>query len=235
MGKKIAILQSNYIPWKGYFDMIRSVDEFVVLDGVQFTKQDWRNRNLVKTQQGLQWLTIPVKDKGQQKINEVEVGQPRWHIKHWNRISQYLRDAAFFERYEAELHEAYLMASELPLLTDINLHFQKLICRWLGIETEITNDARYPAPDERTERLISICQQAGATEYVVGPAAKAYLDETLFHRVGIEVHWFDYSGYPEYPQLFGPFEHRVTALDLILNTGPDAPRYLQRQSETELA
>jgi hypothetical protein len=233
-GKKVAILQSNYIPWKGYFDLIRSVDEFVILDEVQFTQQDWRNRNLIKTQQGVQWITIPVKTKSKIKISEVEVSQPGWHIRHWKSISQNLRRAAHFERYEAELHEAYLAAGEMPFLSQVNLSFLRLINRWLGIQTKISNSSDYPAPNERTERLVSICQMTDATEYLSGPAAKDYLEQDLFNQAGIAVRWFDYEGYPEYPQLYGTFEHRVTALDLVLNTGPDAPRYLERNRNRQL-
>jgi WbqC-like protein family len=233
MGKRVAILQSNYIPWKGYFDLMRSVEEFVILDEVQFTQQDWRNRNVIKTQQGLQWLTIPVKTKGKPKIMEVEVSQPNWHIRHWKSISQNLHRAAYFDRFEAELHQAFLAAGGLVLLSEINLHFLRLVNRWLGIETRITSSLDYPTPDERIERLISICRLAGASEYVSGPAAKDYLDEERFNAAGIAVRWFDYEGYPEYPQLYGPFEHRVTVLDLLLNTGPDAFRYLARESKAE--
>ena len=232
MGKKVAILQSNYIPWKGYFDLIRSVDEFIILDEVQFTQQDWRNRNVIKTQQGLQWLTIPVNATSKQKINEVEVSQPRWHIKHWKTISQNLRRSAYFERYEAELDQVYQSAGELRFLSQINLHFLTVVNQWLGIQTRITSSEDYPAPNERTERLVSICRLAAATEYVSGPAAKDYLDESLFREAGIAVRWFNYDGYPEYPQLYGVFEHRVTILDLLLNTGPDALRYLDRVEKT---
>lgn len=230
MEKKLAILQSNYIPWKGYFDLMRSVDEFVILDEVQFTQQDWRNRNLIKTQQGLQWLTIPIKAQSKQRINEVEVSKPNWHIRHWKTVSQNLRRADYFDHYQAELHQAFLIAGEMSNLSAINFHFLTLVMRWLGIETKLTSSTDYPAPDERTERLVSICQMTGATEYVSGPAAKEYLDEELFARAGIVVRWFNYEGYPEYPQLYGPFEHRVTVLDLVLNTGPDAVRYLERKS-----
>lgn len=233
VGKRVVILQSNYIPWKGYFDLMRLADEFVILDEVQFTQQDWRNRNLVKTQQGLLWLTIPVKAGGKQRIDEIEVNKPNWHIRHWKTISQNLRRAAHFDRYEAELQQAFLTAGEMPFLSHINLHFLRLICGWLDIKTKITSSSDYPAPSERTERLVSICQQAEASEYVSGPAAKDYLDEERFQQAGIAVRWFDYAGYPEYPQLYGPFEHGVTVLDLILNTGPDACRYLERAAKSE--
>ena len=212
---------------------MRSVDEFVILDEVQFTQQDWRNRNVIKTQQGLQWLTIPVKAQSTDKINEVVVGKQNWNIRHWKTVSQNLRRARYFEQYEAELHQAFLTAGDMVNLSAINLHFLALIRRWLGIETKLTSSTDYPAPDERTERLVSICQMTGATDYVSGPAAKEYLDQELFTCAGITVRWFDYDGYPEYPQLYGAFEHRVTVLDLVLNTGPEAARYLERTSRNQ--
>ena len=227
--KNAVITQSNYIPWKGYFDLMRSVDEFVILDEVQFTQQDWRNRNVIKTQQGLQWLTIPVKTEGKQRINEVQVSKPDWHIRHWKTVSQNLRRATYFENYESELHQAFTTAGELQFISQINRHFLTIVMSWLGIQTKLTDSSTYSAPDERTERLVSICQQAGAAEYVSGPAAKNYLDQERFTQAGIVVRWFDYDGYPEYPQLYGPFEHRVTVLDMILNTGPEASCYLERR------
>ena len=212
---------------------MRSADEFVVLDDVQYTKRDWRNRNLIKTQHGLHWLTIPVKSKGLQKINEVEISEPDWYISHWKTVSRSLCRAAYFDRYESELHQAYLVAGRAQFLSQINLIFITLVAQWLGIQTRITSSIDYPVPDERTQRLVSICQKVCASEYISGPAARVYLDEGLFKRAGIAVRWFDYEGYPTYPQLFGNFEHRVTVLDLLLNTGPDALRYLAREIKPE--
>lgn len=231
--KKVAIVQSNYIPWKGYFDLMRSADEFVILDDVQFTRRDWRNRNLIKTQHGLLWLTIPIKSKGLQKINEVEISESGWHVSHWKTISRSLCRAPYFDRYESELHQSYLTAGVAQFLSQINLIFITLVARWLGIQTRITRSTDYPAPDERTQRLVSICKMAGANEYISGPTARAYLDEEFFKQAGITVRWFDYEGYPAYPQLFGNFEHRVTVLDLLLNTGPEALRYLVRDVKPE--
>jgi WbqC-like protein family len=233
VAKRVVILQSNYIPWKGYFDLMRSADEFVILDEVQFTRRDWRNRNLIKTQHGLQWLTIPVTAKGTQKINEIQISEPGWHLTHWKTISRSLCRARYFEQYENELHQAYLAAGDMQLLSQINLSFLTLISRLLGIETRITQSSDYETPAERTTRLLSICQMTHASEYISGPAAKTYLDEELFNQAGISVRWFDYEGYPAYPQLFGEFEHRVTVLDLLSNTGPNALQYLVREPKTE--
>jgi len=230
MKKSVAIIQSNYIPWKGYFDLIRSVDEFILLDEVQFTRRDWRNRNIIKTAAGPKWLTIPVQVKGKyfQKISETEVSRIDWHKDHWNTIDHHLRRAPFFDLYEARLREAYMEAGELRFLSHINRKFIQLVSSWLGISTKLVDSREYAIATGKTERLVALCRQAGASEYVSGPAALGYLDEQLFASSGIRVRWFEYTGYREYPQLYGPFEHRVSVLDLIMHTGPDALHFLAR-------
>ncbi|MFA7232451.1 MAG: WbqC family protein [Victivallaceae bacterium] len=226
--KKIAILQSNYIPWKGYFDIINSVDEFILLDEVQYTKNDWRNRNKIKTPNGLSWLSIPVSKSGHlhKKINEVTVTDRRWNTKHCSTIVQYYSKTAHFAEYREWLEKMYL-DNALEYLSDINYFFINAICTELGIKTKIAKSSEYEMAGEKNERLINFCQQAGATEYLSGPAAKNYLDEEKFMNAGIKVSWMDYSGYPEYEQLYPPFEHGATVLDLILNTGKDAPKYMK--------
>lgn len=231
--KRIAISQSNYIPWKGYFDLINSVDEFVLYDTVQFTKNDWRNRNLIKTSDGLKWLTIPVSTAGRQgmTIAEAEVSSPSWRRQHWQSWQTHYARAHFFAAYSDELRSLYIEDGERRL-SQINYSFLNAVCRWLGIETKISFSTEYPHAGERSARLLQICEQARASTYLSGPAARDYLDVDLFTRHGIQVEWMDYSGYPSYRQLHGPFEHRVSVLDLLLNEGPDARRYLlSRQSK----
>lgn len=226
--KKVAIVQSNYIPWKGYFDLIGAVDEFILFDSVQYTRRDWRNRNLVKAPQGLRWLTVPVQVKGRylQKINETRVSGTGWRHKHWAALCQNYRKARFFSAYAERIEALYLGLDE-TLLSRINHAFIVAVCEMLGIPTRISWDSDYPLVEGRTERLIALCRAAGAGHYLSGPAARSYLDAALFERAGIVLEYMDYSGYPEYPQLFGTFEHRVTVLDLIFNVGPCAPRYMK--------
>lgn len=226
--KTIAITQSNYIPWKGYFDVIHSVDELVLYDDVQFTKGDWRNRNRIKTQGGLQWLTVPVEVKGKytQKINETRISDPRWARKHWEAIRHSYSKAGFFKDYRELFEELYLTCQE-EFLSRINLRFLEAINRVLDIKTPIRWSSDFHLAEGKNERLISICREAGAAKYISGPAAKEYLDESAFRQEGIEVEWMDYSGYPEYRQLFPPFEHGVTILDLIFNEGPDAKTFMK--------
>lgn len=226
--KKVAILQSNYIPWKGYFDIINSVDEFIVYDEVQFTKRDWRNRNLIKTPQGTMWVTIPVNTKGrrQQKISETVISDSNWGKKHWNAITLNYSKTPYFKILAPLFEEAYLNTS-FYYLTDINNRFIQIINNFLGIKTKITQSAQFHFEGDKTEKLVSICKQAGASEYLSGPAAKNYLDNDLFAKENIKVSWMDYSGYPEYNQLYPPFMHQVSILDLIFNEGENATRFMK--------
>jgi len=233
VGKTVAIVQSCYVPWKGYFDLIHSADAFVLYDDVQYTRRDWRNRNRIKTAAGTHWVTIPVNVKGRyhQNICDVTVSDPDWAIQHWKSIRHAYSRAPYFAQYAAELDALYCECNETSL-SAINERFLRAMCAWFNIQTPIKRSDEFSLPDERTERLIEICRQMDATHYLSGPSAKAYIDETRFSDAGIDVVWMDYDGYPEYPQLFGPFVHEVSVLDLVLNTGPDAPRYMKSFTDT---
>lgn len=227
--KVVAISQSNYIPWKGWFDLIAFSDEFILFDDVQYTRRDWRNRNQIKTPGGPIWLTIPVQVKGKytQAIKDTLVVDGSWAADHFRTIRQSYARAAHFAAYEKELAELYEAAATLTHLSAVNELFTRRIASWLGLTTKITRSMDYEVIDGKTERLLSLCKQAGATEYLSGPSAKDYLDESLFAAEGMSVSWFDNSGYAEYRQLFPPFVHAVSVLDLILNEGPNAPRFLK--------
>jgi hypothetical protein len=228
VSKQVSIVQSNYIPWPGYFDLINSVDEFILFDDVQYTRRDWRNRNKIKSPQGPTWLTIPVHVKGKydQKICETKVSDSTWPQRHWRSIKNFYTRAPFFNTYKAFFEELYLGCEEEDL-SQINFRFLSALCDLLGITTCLSWSSHYELPAGRTERLVALCQQAGATDYLSGPAAQSYLDEVQFATAGISVEWMDYSGYPEYQQLFPPFESALSIVDLILNTGPEAWRYLK--------
>ena len=208
--------------------MINSVDEFVLYDDVQYTIRDWRNRNIIKTANGPLWLTIPVEVKGKyhQKIKDTLISDPAWPRKHWASITHSYSKATYFPTYKELLAELYAGAED-KLLSKINYRFIVAICQILGIDTTISWSMDYNLVGDKTERLLHLCKQAGATKYVSGPAAKAYLDEGLFEREGITVDYMDYSGYAEYKQLYPPFEPRVSVIDLIVNEGPDATRYMK--------
>ena len=226
--KKVAISQSNYIPWKGYFDMIASVDEFVLFDDMQYTRRDWRNRNLIKTPTGLTWLTVPVSVKGKyhQSIFETEINGFDWAETHWKTILQNYKRSPYFEEISSWLEPIYRQ-EKLTHLSVLNNRLIRGVCDYLSIKTKISQSSDYDLIDGKTERLADICRQAAATDYISGPAAQNYIDETVFEALGIRISWFNYDGYKEYPQLWGAFTHGVTILDLLFNCGKDAPKYMR--------
>lgn len=228
MNKRVAIIQSNYIPWRGYFDIINSVDAFVLLDDVQFTRRDWRNRNQIKTAQGLQWLTIPVDVKGQfeVKIKDVTVANTDWSSDHWNKISQAYKKAPYFAEFRKAFEEAYLGCRERHL-SQINYRFLQLVNSILHIETPIYWSHDFTVPQDKSERLLEICLQLEASTYVSGPAAKDYLQTEKFEGAGVKVEWMNYEGYRPYQQLHGDFAPYVSIIDLIFNTGSEASQYLK--------
>ena len=226
--KRVAIVQSNYIPWKGYFDMIASVDEFILYDDMQYTKRDWRNRNKIKTPNGLQWLSVPVRVSGkfEQKIRDTEIDGSMWAREHWSALVHNYGRAPFFTQVGPSLQPVYL-SRRYQMLSDLNRTLIEYVCGYLGIRTVIKNSWDYNLVEGKSERLADLCVQAGASVYISGPGAKDYLDESVFAARGVSVEWFDYEGYPEYPQLWGPFEHAVTVLDLLFNCGPESGRFMK--------
>lgn len=221
MSKKIAILQSNYIPWFGYFDLVDSVDELMVFDQMQFTKRDWRNRNRIKTPSGSVWLTVPVISKGRyfQKISETEIDGTRWKASHLRAFEQNYRRARYYDDIAEWLTPIY-EAGSFRVLTELNLTLINAICDYLNIKSKISWSPQLELSFGKTERLVELCLQAQATEYITGPSARSYIDEGLFVRNGIKVTYFDYSGYLNYPQLWGDFEANLSIIDTLFNCGP---------------
>ena len=226
--KRLAVIQSSYIPWKGYFDLIRAADHFVLLDDVQFTKRDWRSRNRIKTKDGATWLSIPVHTSGRyfQRIEDATISDPEWATRHWNTIRRSYARAPFFDSVAPSLEPLY-MTPVSDRLSAVNHSFILTICRLLGITTPITWSSEYRTRTGPNERLIDICLACGATDYLSGPSALDYLDEAAFRSAGITIHVADYNGYPEYTQLHPPFDHAVSALDLLFCTGPKAIDYMK--------
>ena len=224
---KVIITQSNYIPWKGYFDGIAQSDVFVVYDDMQYTRRDWRNRNMIKTSQGLKWLSVPVEVKGKyfQKINDTMIADVNWNMHHWQQISQNYCKAPFFKELSPWVENLYREAV-YPSLTEINLHFLKAICAFLNIKTVFRDSREFNLAEGKTERLVEICKELKATDYFTGPAARNYMEENLFAENNINIHYFDYAGYNEYHQLYPPFEHGVCIWDLLFNMGSNAKKYI---------
>lgn len=230
MIKKIAISQSNYIPWKGYFDNIALVDEFVIYDDMQYTKRDWRNRNKIKTANGLKWLTIPVEVKGKyfQKIKDTKISNKNWSFSHLEKLKHNYTKSPYYKEIMPFVEEMYLGSKSLNSISEINTFFIQRICDFLGINTKISFSWDYELiGDNPTDKLVNICLQSSATDYYTGPAAKNYMDESAFNKKEIHVHYYDYSGYKEYTQLHGDFEHGVTILDLLFNEGINSMNFLK--------
>ena len=219
---RVAILQSSYVPWKGFFAQIGLVDEFILYDDVQYSKGDWRNRNLIKIAGGTSWLTIPIRvnKRSTQRILDAEIADQRWAIRHWRTLQACYSRASHFRSLAPWLLRLYETASNERLLTNVNELFIRALCDLLEIETKITRSSEYTLRGDRNDRLIGILQQLGSACYLSGPRGKAYIDHQKFHDAGISVHWMDYSEFPEYAQLHSPpFVHEVSVLDLLFNEG----------------
>jgi hypothetical protein len=224
--KTVVVLQSNYIPWKGYFDLVHEADVFVFYDDLQFTKNDWRNRNKIKTPSGAEWITIPVGHDTNRLICEVELRDSSWQAKHWKTIKQHYGKCAHFGDYQGFFEEAYL-GRVWSNLSELNHYLIRSIAHdFLGVKTEFRDSREFSLQGVKQDRLLDVLAHVGATKYVSGPAARDYIEPERFADAGIELVWMNYDGYPEYPQRFPPFVHGVSILDLLFNAGPAAPRYI---------
>lgn len=228
---RVAILQSCYIPWKGYFDIIGQVDRFIIYDDVQYRQRHWHNRNIIKTANGPLWLTIPVSlPSGQlSTIETVEIAGP-FAEKHWKSIAASYVKAPHFAAISPAIEAMFKALADFERLSDVNYALMAGLCDLLHVKADFAWSRDIPAHGSKTERLLSICKHVGATSYLSGPAAKNYLDEKMFADAGIQVEWMDYSGYPEYPQLHGAFDHQVSIVDLIFNAGEQAKEFMKTRA-----
>ncbi len=224
-----VILQPSYIPWRGYFDQINQADIFVFYDDVQYDKHGWRNRNRIKTHQGGQWLTIPVHSKGvvieNTPIHQVEIAwEQEWNERHWRAITQAYSKAPFFYQYASWLEEVFQRRP--ACLADFTIPLTIELSRMVGIRhTRFLRSSELKARGQKTDRLIEILSQIGATHYISGPSARSYIENEKFEEAGITLEYMEYN-YPVYPQLYPPFDAYVTILDLLFMVGPEAPRYI---------
>jgi hypothetical protein len=232
---RLAVLQSNYIPWKGYFDLMAAADLFIVYDSVQYTKNDWRNRNILVSKSGPVWLTIPISTAGraEQSINAATIGDPRWARKHWQTASQLLARRPGFHLFEQDWAKWFTEVSEMTHLHDVNVYLLRRIADQLHISTPINDDSEYElVQDSPTGKLVQLCALAGASRYLTGPAGLNYLELDQFRAKGIGVDVIDYGHYPTYPQVSEEFRHGVSVLDLLANTGLAASDHLLRRTTT---
>lgn len=229
MSLTVGIIQSNYLPWRGYFDFIASVDLFIVYDDVQYTQSDWRNRNKIKTAQGTKWITVPVSyGKTAQLICDSRIDDRKnWHEDHLNIIKSHYQKAPFLPDV-LTLLGPQRDSSELTI-SQLNVRLLKSICTYLGIKTPFLKSSDLNVQGYRTDRLVEILQKVNATAYLSGAAADSYLEKEKFREAGISLHYKDYT-YQPYPQLWGDFEGGVSIIDLIANCGPDSARLIRSEA-----
>jgi hypothetical protein len=228
---KGVILQPNYVPWRGYFDLINRADIFVFLDDVQYTERDWRNRNAVRHEKGLRWITVPVITKGLrgQLIKDAQIDNSiPWKDTHWAMLKHCYSRAKYFENYKSEFENLY--CRNWDKLSDLDIEFTIAICRLLSIgHTRFVRSSSLCVEGKKTERLVNICRKLGITTYISGPSGSNYIENDLFERNGIQLLYHHYN-YPPYKQLYEPFEPNVTILDLLFNCGNNGPDFIWRKN-----
>ncbi len=226
--RKIAILQPNYIPWKGVFDLINQVDVFVFYDDVQYTKKDWRSRNTIKSPNGDIWLTVPVAHKGkrEQLIYEAEIDNTQvWQNKHYKSICNSYKKAPYFEKYKYIVDEIYLNKT-WDNLSELNIFATKLIAEALGIKVEWYKSSDYNFEGDKSgEKVVKLCQELDCNYFINGPASKEFMNHELFEENNIELKYMEYD-YPEYTQLYPPFNHYVSVLDTLFHCGDEARKVI---------
>lgn len=228
MATKVVVLQSSYLPWKGFFDLLHDADLFVFYDDVQFSKGSWRNRNRIKTPRGLEWLSIPVGPRESRLICEVPLPEdPGWAARHWRAIQTHYGEAPHFDVCRPLLEEAYREAPGFATLSRLNRHLiERIAIDLLGLSTAFADSRDFQLAGRKQERLLDLLRQVGAGTYISGPSARSYIEPERFAAAGIELVWKDYSGYPEHPQFHPPFRHEVSIVDLLCHAGPAAPWYV---------
>jgi hypothetical protein len=227
---KCVILQPSYIPWRGYFHQIHKADCFIFYDDVQYDERGWRNRNRIKTPHGPKWLTIPVYHKACQvrhtRINQVRIcGDTPWQSKHWQTLQHSYGKAPFFDRYAPMLRAFYTARWEF--LSDLTIELTIALAREMGLHrTRFLRASSLHGQGAKTDRLLSLLREVGATHYITGPSARDYIEEPKFAAAGITLEYMAYR-YPDYAQLHPPYESQVSILDLLFMTGPAALRHME--------
>ncbi len=217
---RVTIHQPQFLPWLGYFDKIDQADVFVALDTVQYKKNEWQNRNRIRTAQGWQWLTVPVHYSFGQRISEVRIDETSdWRARHLRALALSYGKAPFHQRYARGLEHLYRESTDH--LATLSLATIRWLLRCLGITTPLRLASQMTLREEPTERLIDICRAVGATRYLAGAGAQAYVDVARFEASGIELEIQEFHS-PTYPQCYAPFISGLSAVDLLLNCGDHA-------------
>jgi WbqC-like protein family len=226
---KCVILQPSYIPWCGYFHQIQKADLFVFYDDVQYDDRGFRNRNRVKTAGGPRWLTIPVHSQGVQitktPIRDVRISWDRpWARKHWETIRQSYGRAPHFRRYAELLQDFYARRGET--LADFTIELTVALAWELGLtSTRFLRSSSLSVEGTRTDRLLAVLAAVGGDHYISGPSARAYIEEDKLRAAGVTLEYMSYD-YPEYEQLYPPFEPKLSILDLLFMKGPEAGEWV---------
>lgn len=227
------MIQSNYIPWRGYFDFIDDCDLFIFYDDVKYTHKDWRNRNRIKTHAGVIWLSVPVIHNLETMIDNAAIDYSgRWIDKHARSLTLAYQKAPFFRDYAPLFLD--ILASKPRTVSQLNVTIIKWVMSILGIRTETKMSSAIGVTGDKFERPLAILKAIGATSYLSGPTARPYTDHARFREAGVGLEYKTYD-YPEYPQLHGAFEMHVTVLDLLFNCGPESRRFLKSRRPNEPA
>jgi len=223
---RVGIIQPNYLPWRGYFDFINQVDLFILLDDVQYTERDWRNRNLIRSSQGLQWISVPVIHTSRsQLINETRIDySQKWADKQLQTLKHSYGKTLYFDKYIDKLRA--ILNTEYPSISTLDTELIAWVCSELDITTPLVHSSELHVSGSKTDRLINILKQVGGTAYLSGPAAKDYLDVDMFRKEKIALEYKTYS-YKEYPQLHSGFVGNVSIIDLLFNCGINSGEYLK--------
>jgi hypothetical protein len=230
----VAIHQPQYMPWCGYFHKIAKADLFVILDDVQFKKNEWQHRNRIRTPQGWQWLSVPNHYRFPQRINEVTVNNAvNWREKHMHAIMTSYGKAPWFKQYWKDFENFF--AKDRTTMALLNSDSVLMLCRLFGITTPIEYSSAFCFEGASTERLVNICRHFKADNYLSGSGGRSYLDETLFARAGIKVSFQEFSS-PRYPQHWAgsdaEFIQELSAVDLLFNCGGESLALLMGKTTT---
>jgi hypothetical protein len=212
----VAVDQPNYIPWKGYFDLIHDVDLFVFYNDVQYTVRDWRNRNKIITPNGEKWLSVPCGKDTRRLICEVQISDREWQKNHYETIRFAYGKCPFYDWLDPFLRDVYLY-HEWKYLYELDIYMTEHISKeFLGIETRFADSREYSTSGVKHERMLNLLQSIGTDVYESGPAAKDYIIGDDYKKKNIELRWKSYEGYPIYRQKSHNFNHYVSVIDLLL-------------------
>ncbi|MFC1807280.1 WbqC family protein [Candidatus Omnitrophota bacterium] len=217
----VAAHQPMYMPWLGFFHKWLKSDLFVFLDDVEYISRDFFNRNMIKTDQGGAWLSVPISHQSNERpyINEVKINNGHnWFKKHWGSLRFYYGKAQYFDRYREFFEQIY--NKEWDDLLSLNVTLLKFFSNELKVNVDTTYSSSMNITEKATRRLINICKKVGADTYLSGIGAKAYLETELFDQEGIRLVFQEFQ-HPVYPQLFGDFIPNMSVTDLLLNCGPE--------------